>query len=298
MGPHFNLNSIVTFLAVAQSGSFRAASERLHTSASAVSARIKLLESRLGVRLFDRTTRSVALTEAGRRLYEAALSACAELSSVEQTLRQEASLQRGEVTLAVVPSLAQDEIPFILSRFTRQYPGITVNLLDVDSNRSLRMLAAAEVDLAIVSEPSDRKELDFTPLYWDPCLLVVPKQHALARQQPVSLEALMQHPLMVTPQGTTLRRVLDRAFVDAGLILTPAQQISTVPTLVRMVEAGFGLGIAPAKALRLIAAGRCELLPLAGRVGWHVGVARVASRSEAPASVALRGVLGRHYGEV
>jgi len=297
MGPHFNLNSIVTFLAVAQTGSFKAASERLHTSASAVSARIKLLESRLGVRVFDRTTRSVALTEAGQRLYGAAVSACAELTSVEQTLRQEASLQRGEVALAAVPSLAQEEIPFILAGFVRQYPGVKVHLLDVDSNRSLQMLHAAEVDLAIVSEPNDRKDVSFEPLYWDPCHLVVPRGHRLVRKESVALAELKNYPLMVSRQGTTLRKVLDEAFENAGMVLEAAQQISTIPTLVRMVEAGFGLGIAPAQALRSIPAGRCELLPLKGRVGWTVGIAKMASRSEAPASVALREMLLQHYAQ-
>ncbi|SHI24795.1 LysR family transcriptional regulator [Pollutimonas bauzanensis] len=298
MGPHFNLNSIVTFLAVAQAGSFRAASERLHTSASAVSARIKLLETRLGVKLFDRTTRSVALTEAGRRLLDAALNACAALSSVEKTLRQEASLQRGEVTIAVVPSLAQDEIPFLLADFVRQYPGIKVNLLDIDSHRSLQMLAAAEVDLAIVSEPSDRKNVVFEPLYWDACSLVVPKGHPLGKKTSVALRELKNQPLMVNPQGTLLRKVLQQAFLDADLALhDAAQQISTVPTLVRMVEAGFGLGIAPAQALRLVAAGRCELISLKGKVGWTVGIARMASRYEAPASAALRDMLLQRYAQ-
>ena len=188
MGPQFNLNSIITFLAVAQTGSFRAASERLHTSSSAVSARIKLLETRLGIRLFNRTTRSVALTDAGQRLLEAALSACAELSSVEQALRQEASLQRGEVTLAVVPSLAQGDIPFILADFVREHPGIKVNLLDVDSQRSLQMLAAAEVDLAIVSEPGGGGRIAFEPLFWDACMLVAPLGHCLGKRMNVEIK--------------------------------------------------------------------------------------------------------------
>jgi len=295
MRPHFNLNSIVTFLAVAQAGSFREASESMHTSASAVSARIKQLETRLGVRLFHRTTRSVCLTDAGQRLLAAGLRACSELSSVEQALLQEASLQRGEVTLAVVPSLAQAEVPGILKDFGTLHPGVQLRLLDVDSLRSLEMLGRGEVDLAIVSETGDQPGIVFEPLYWDECYLVAPQGHPLSRGKPVALRQLRDYPLMVNPKGTTLRQVLEQSFSRAGLTLTAAQQIANIPTMIRMVEAGFGLGIAPAKGLRSIAPGGCVLLSLKESVGWTVGIARLAGRSESPACIALRALLLAHY---
>jgi Transcriptional regulator len=295
MGPHFNLNSIVTFLAVAQSGSFRAASERLHTSSSAVSARIKLLETRLDVRLFHRTTRSLSLTPAGERLLEAALNACSELAAVEQLLRQEASLMRGEVSIAVVPSLSQGDVPFILSKFVQEYPGIKVKLLDVDSRRGLEMLSSAQVDLAILSEPGARDRILFEPLFWDASMLVVPKLHPLATRSEVAIDELRDEPLMVNPRGTTFRAVLDQAFNDAGVRLDPAQEISTMPALVRMVQAGFGLGIAPSKALEGLAVEGCRIVSLKGKIGWTVGIARMASRSEAPASTALRNRLHSYY---
>ena len=111
----------------------------------------------------------------------------------------------------------------------------------------------------------------------------------------LTIKELAPYPLMVNPLGTTLRTVLDQAFSKVGLALEAAQQISTMPAMVRMVEAGFGLGIAPAKALQGLATERCDLVPLKENVGWTVGVARMASRSEAPASTALRSKLLAHY---
>lgn len=295
MRPQLSLNSIITFLAVADAGSFRGAAEPLHTSQSAVSARVKQLEERLGVRLFDRTTRSVKLTDSGKRLYATAMSACAELSNIEQVLRQEASLQRGEVKLAVVPSLAQAEIPGILAEFRQRHPGVQLQLMDVDSRRSLEMLARRDVDLAIISDAADRKAIVFERLFWDECYLVVPAGHRFTKAKSVSLRQLEGEALMVSPRGTTLRQVLDASFREAGSELAPTQQISNIATLMRMVLAGFGLAIAPAKALRSAEVKGCALISLKEKPGWTVGIARMDGRSESPASIALREfLLGRY----
>lgn len=293
-----SLNGIITFIAVADARSFRGAAQALHTSQSAVSARIKQLEERLGVRLLDRTTRSVNLTDQGRRLYLTALSACDELSNIEQVLRQEASLERGKVALAVVPSLAQAEIPSIIAEFIRLHPAVELRLFDVDSRRSLEMLVRSEVDLAIISDTIDWSGYSFEPLFWDACYLVVPEAHALARRKKVPLMQLRDVPLMVSPQGTTLRHVLEKAFQQAGLSLEPAQEVSQLPTLVRMVLEGFGVGIAPAKGLTSLDTKGCVLVPFEEKVGWTVGIARAASRSESPASLALRTFVQSHYGRI
>jgi LysR family carnitine catabolism transcriptional activator len=295
---HISLNSIVTFLAVAQAGSFRGAAEPLHTSQSAVSARVKQLEERLGVRLFDRTTRSVRLTDAGQRMYATAMSACAELSNIEQVLRQEAALQRGEVKLAVVPSLAQAEIPSLLAEFRQSHPGVQLRLVDVDSRRSLDMLAQRDVDLAVISDAADRQGIVFERLFWDECCLLVPVDHPLTRRKQLSLRHLQNEALIVSPQGTTLRQVLDASFDSVGAPLIAAQQISNMATLVRMVQAGFGVAIAPAKALHSVSFQGCTILSLKERPGWTVGIARQAGRSESPASHALREFLISRYAEL
>ena len=295
MRPQFSLSSIITFLTVAQASSFRAAAEQLNTSQSAVSARVKQLEERLSARLFERTTRSVKLTDAGHRLYGAATSACAELSNIEQVLLQEASLQRGEVRLAVLPSLAQAEMPSVLAEFRELHPGVTLRILDVDSKRSLEMLARSDVDIAIISDAVDRKGITFDRLFLDECHLVLPPDHPLASKKVVSLRHLKGLPLMVSPQGTLLRQALDAAFKKVGLDLVPEQQISNMATLVRMVQAGFGLAIAPAKALQSVNTGNCVLISMKERPSWVVGVARMSGRSESVASAALRQYLRDRY---
>jgi LysR family carnitine catabolism transcriptional activator len=298
MRTRLNLNALITFLEVAKHRSFRCAADNLATSQSAVSARIKKLEDYLGVKLLDRSTRTVSMTPQGYKLYESAQSAYLELSGIEKVLLQEASLNRGEVALAVMPSLAQAEIPNLLAKFREQYPGIVLHLMDVDSHRGLAMLADGTADLAIVSATVRDNQVEFEPMFWDECLVALPKKHPLAKRKKIPLAELNKYPLLVTPSGTTLRTMLEQEFTQHGLVLTPSQQIWYTPTLVQMVLSGFGIGIAPGKALKAFAHPDCELRPISEKIGWTVGIARRSSKAASPAAAAVAEFLLKHHQNV
>src|SRR5690554_2990935 len=106
-----NLTRILAFLVVAEERSFRAAANRMHVSQSAVSVQIKQLESALGLALFHRTTRSVALTKEGALLFEVAQRFTTELFQATVVLREEANLQHGIVVVAAMPALAVTLLP-------------------------------------------------------------------------------------------------------------------------------------------------------------------------------------------
>lgn len=295
MSLNFNLNSIVTFIAVAETGSFRGAAERIHTSQSAVSARVRQLEERLGVRLFHRTTRSVSLTDEGHQLFTVARTTFADIENVADALRKEATLQSGKITIASVPSVAQSELPAIMAAFRRLYPGVTLRLLDVDSHRCLDLLHSGEADLALVSDLETRRNMTFDPLFWDECFFVTAKDHPLATRRSVRLRDIAAYPLMLSPQGTTLWSIIEEAFVDSGLRFEVSQQTSNMLTLVGLVEEGFGVGIIVKIAVNKLDLSRCQILPLRERIGRTIGVARMATRSETPGSRMFRQVLQEHY---
>lgn len=295
MSLNFNLNSVITFIAVAEERNFRAAAEQIHTSQSAVSARIRQLEERLGVRLFHRTTRSVTLTEEGRLLFTVAKSTLADMEDVANVLRKEASLESGEITVAAVPSISYTVLPAIMAEFRQRYPGVTLRLLDVDSERCLDMMSADKADLAIISDFGERRNMVFEPLFWDECFLLVPKGHTLARRRSVRLQEITDYPLMLSPCGTTLWKIIEQAFTACGLPLNASQQTWNMLTLIRMVEEGFGVGIIPEISLDRLDVSRCVVLRLRERVGRTMGVVRMTSRSESPGSLAFRRLLHDKY---
>lgn len=146
-----NLNQLVSFAAVAQQQSFRRAAEQLHVSQSALSVHVQHIEAALGVKLFVRDTRSVALTPEGERLYGAVDVAGNTLARVIRQLKDEAALRAGSVSVAVLPSLTATFMPQAMRRFRERHPGIEVRMCDVDSQRAHEKLVNAEVDIAVVS---------------------------------------------------------------------------------------------------------------------------------------------------
>jgi DNA-binding transcriptional LysR family regulator len=291
MSLNLNLNNLLTFIVVAETLSFRAAAEQQNTSQSVVSSRVRNLEERLGVRLFHRTTRSVKLTDEGRQLFTVAKASFADIENVIVALRKEATLQSGEVTLAAVPSISQTVLPAAMAAFRDAYPGIKLSLLDVDSKRCLDMLNAGEADLAIVSDLDKRRNVVFEPLFRDECFLVVPKNHVLAGRSSVSLKDTVGYPLMVSPRGTTLREIIDQAFAACGATDLAIRDTWNMPTLVRLVEEGFGLGIVPHISLSRLDLSQCATLKIRERVGRTIGIAHMATRAESPGSTAFRQLL-------
>ena len=147
------IDDIEIFLAVVESAGFSAAARRLDSTPAAVSRRIKALEQRLGVRLLQRTTRKVALTEAGQRYRAEVEQVVARLREAEARLAVEAGAVTGELRVVAPMSFGQRRLAPVIARFARAYPGLRISLLLDDSQTDI---VAAGVDLAIrIAYPED-----------------------------------------------------------------------------------------------------------------------------------------------
>jgi LysR family carnitine catabolism transcriptional activator len=287
-----NLNHLVGFLAVAEAGSFRAAAARLHMSQSALSVQVRQLEQRLGVALFHRTTRSVALTDEGRRLDAVARRIGADLGQVAAELKEEAQLQRGTVTVAALPSLATSWMPRAMRAFQLRHPQVELRLRDADSLRAVDLLRQSEVDLAVLSQHGQMHGMAFTPLFHDPYLAVVPASgHALSRRRQIGLTELARYPLLLNPRGVDSREILEQAFVAAGLQVQPAQELVGTPVLLSLVLSGFGVAVLPRMAMADAPPEPYRILPLHESPQRTVGILTAARRALSPAALAFRAFL-------
>ena len=247
----FTLAHIETFIAVAETGSFRAASERLHISQPAVSSRIQQLEDRIGLALLTRTTRSVQLTAEGQRFLDEARHIFAGLEDLAEGLRERVNVNSGVVSIVAMPSMAASILPAIMRGFALRYPRIRLRIGDATAGRATDLLANGEVDLALMSA-QPRHGMEFVPLLTDPCHVIACADHPLVGRAQVTLQDLADYPLLLYPRGTTLRETIDAAFDRIGARVTPAYEAHNVATLVSLAEAGFGIAFAPNLMLRRI----------------------------------------------
>jgi len=259
---NFDLADLRAFLAVADLSSFRAASDALHLSQSALSRRVDKLEEALGVALFTRTTRKVELTAVGRTFVHRARNVMNELESALLGIQDVAQRLSGEVTLACVPSAVGHFLPAVIDRYHRRYPQIRIRIVDEASSDVLLAVTRGEADFGVTYIGTQEADIEFRPLLDDAFVAACTRTHPLARRKRVRWEELADHAYIALAQGSGNRFLLDQALAHTTLRPRWFCEVQHVPALVSMVEAGLGIGVVPRMALPPDGAGRLRAIRL------------------------------------
>lgn len=239
-----DLRRIETFMAVAELGSFSAASRKLHRSQAAVSTHVQQLEEELRVPLFDRTTRRVALTAEGRLLLARCRTVMSELDEVSRELGERSELRRGHVSIGTVPSVASLRLPAALAAFKQQHPGITLELHEGSVSSIHHDLRERTTDFAVAPAFGEPKDLAQEKVVRDPFVAVLPKKFDVAARS-ISLAELARHEQLAQPGDTAVRAFVEQAFAQAGLEFRPTIEVQHHQTLLNMVSAGLGVTVLP-----------------------------------------------------
>lgn len=243
-----NLRLFQTFLAVANEGSFRLAADKLNRAHSAISIQIKQLESQLQVKLFERTTRSVKLTQEGAKLRESLRKAHFEILHGLREIREAADLKRGQLSLASSSHLASIYLPPILTEFVRQFPEIAVTIRELTSTDLYEALRKQEVDFAIGPHAED-DAFDFTPILVEPLHAVVHPRFIAEPRDSITWREISRYPILLPAPQTAMRRIVDRVLRENGLETANRYQFIQAETIIAMAEAGLGVAIQPSTRL-------------------------------------------------
>lgn len=236
------------FLTLAEEKSFTRAAAKCHMSQSAFSSRIRQLEIGLGATLFDRTTRSVELTNDGRLFEISAQRLYKEVSEILENFQDHAARRKGSVRVASLPSLCSSWLPVVLAQFRQRYPGIEVSIIDDMSEICLDLLRSGQVDLAINSMTIASDDLQAVAIGTDHFHLVCPVGHPLLKARRISAEELVKHPLILPSRRSSLRQHLE--FAVRPLTLRTSMEVHYMATIAGMVGAGLGISIVPGLSLR------------------------------------------------
>jgi len=162
MRSNVSTRQLEAFINLAEQRSFTRAASLSHLSQPAFSALIRSLETAVGARLFDRTTRSVELTAEGAVFVDPARRLLVDAARAFGDMREHAARRRGRVSVAVLPSLAAGWLPAVLARFHAKYPGIELDVADVLSDTCIQRVRSGSADFALASTRADSAELQLT----------------------------------------------------------------------------------------------------------------------------------------
>ena len=277
-------------LLLAETGSIGRAAEREGIASSAVSRRVSDLEARLGVVLFDRSAHGVKLTKAGEAYADGCRTVLRSIADLDAIMADFSSGQRGSLRLACTSSALTGRLPELLAKFAARQPGIEIAISEMGAAKALLALDEGQADIAIVSDNYDFSRFEIRPFEDERIWVLAPPDHPLASEikprKSIAFEAVLRHPVIGIHHAGSLDRLLTEAAGKSGGALTEALRVESFPALVRMVEAGFGIGFLRSTSLHLLAGTDLVCAPLAEP--WAMRQLLVARRKSSPLSAAMK----------
>ncbi|WP_394521501.1 LysR family transcriptional regulator [Pantoea sp. SGAir0184] len=284
---NYTLRQLRTFVAVAQHGSFSQAGQAIGLSQSAVSHSIKELEAEMGVRLLDRTTREVLLSEAGQQLATRLERLLEELNITLLDVRSYGEQRSGTVRVAASQTPSAHLMPQCLASSQLRYPDIRVILHDRVQQWVLQSVRNAEVDFGIVIGPLQDADFDSEEILQEPFLLLCHQDDALAQVPQAQWSMLAGRAMVLQDYASGSRLLVDAALQRLALNVQVVQEIGHPATLYPMVEAGIGISILPALALPLPSGRKLTVRRLYPEINRSLMLIKRKNRSLTPAAEAI-----------
>jgi LysR family transcriptional regulator, carnitine catabolism transcriptional activator len=289
---NIDLHQLRSFVAVARLGNFTRAAERLNLSQPSLSLQIRQLEQAIGLRLLDRSTRSVALTRAGEDFLPTAARLLDDFQSAIGTVADLAARRRGRVAVAVLPSVAAELLPRAIALLRARHPDIVVSLRDDVAEHIPARVRSGEVDFGLGAIDGVDADLSGAPLIADELIAVLPRAHPLANGAKTSWRALARHPFVAMSRDSSVRLLTEQAFARNGLRLEPAFEAKYMSTAIGLVAQGLGVGALPSSAVSMVRQAGLAHAEIHGPVmKRRIGIMTRRGRSLSPAAQALVGML-------
>jgi len=286
---HLTLRQLQVFVEATRLMNFARTAEALHLTQPAVSMQIRQLEEAVGLPLFERVGRKLALTEAGALFRGHAARVLGELQDAGQSLQALQGLRGGMVVVGLV-STAKYFTPRLLSRFTERYPDIEVRLSVGNREVLIGLLENNEIDLAVMGRPPDRLDAVSEAAAENPHLLVAAHDHPLATAKSFDIHELRHETFLLREPGSGTRNVMEQVLKQHLFVPARTSVMGSNETVKQAVMAGMGISLLSLHTLTLERrAGEVALLDVVGtpvKRNWHV--VHMRSKKLSPAATRFR----------
>ena len=241
---------VQAFVAIADKGSFQNAADSLHVTQTAITQRLRKLEDFLGVMLVERTTRSIALSLIGRDFLPQARRLLEELGDALLEIRETGKAERGDVSIACVPTVGVQYLPRIMQEYSARYPKNRIKILDHASSAVADAVLRREAEFGINIAGAHHPELMTVPLLEDQYVLICHEDHPLAKRRRVAWKQLQPYPLIFAGQVSGNRALLDTALGANGLGLQSFYEVQRSSTAVGLVAERIAAAVVPRLAVQ------------------------------------------------
>lgn len=241
---------LLAFKTIVETGGFTKASRQLHLTQSALSHQIKTLETQLGMQVFARIGKRVALTQAGEVLLRYATPVLRQLLEARQTLAQLQEPGYGRLRVSSATYSCYQILPHVLREFHAMYPHVELSVASEYTNRAVEGLLGGELDLGIFVLPPSTEGLHVEPLSQDELVVIVAPSHPWARRQRVQWSDLATQALITYNRASETFHQIQRELHDRGVTLKETMEVRHGMAVMEMVKVGLGVALVPRWVVR------------------------------------------------
>ena len=294
MRVNLTLQQLQAFAEVAARCNFREAAAALNVSQPALSRTIRMAEQALDTRLFDRDTRRVQLTPAGRELRPIAQRILAEFHGAFSDLAGFLAGRSGQVSVGALPSVGVSVLPPLIARFREQHPQVDFSMVEAPAAPLLQAVDDGSVDVAVTVRPGPDARLRYQHVLDDPFVLLCRRDDPLAARRSAGWRVFAERPFLAAFPQSSIRPVTDAVFLQQGLQVHAPLTYPSIAAAGALVRTGLGITALPRMALHLVASEGLVAVPLQ-RPALHrsLGLVTRIGRTLSPASQAFVPLLAR-----
>ncbi|HVQ15134.1 MAG TPA: LysR family transcriptional regulator, partial [Vicinamibacterales bacterium] len=244
-----DLRQLEIIRAIADTGSFTAAGEKLHVSQSAISRQILLLEEELGESVFHRIGRRIRITPAGEALLQLSHRVFQDLQDTVTGISEKQASLRGTLRLVGGMTVCLYVFPTLLSEVRRVHPNLDLKVTVGSTERSIAMLRSGGGDLGLLTLPIDAADMVSVPVLDEELLVATYPNHPLAMKRRISPADLNRQPFILFEAGSITRRLVDEFFTRERIEAEIVMETENVEIIKAMVRSGLGISIVPWQAV-------------------------------------------------
>lgn len=233
------------FAEVAKHKNFTKASQVLFVSQPSISKMIKSLEDELGVTLLDRSDREIVLTDTGRLVNEKALKILQMLEDLSSSVNELVHVQRGKVTMGIMPTISALLFPKIIAGFKKRYPKIEIQMVEYSAKQVMIQMEQGNIDFGVTVLPVNTRLYRTVSLLTEELVVIVSSHHWLAGRKSVSLTELQNEPFILFTKEFALHDVVEQACLQAGFEPKVAHLTSLWDFCCEMVASQLGISLIP-----------------------------------------------------
>ena len=262
-----NFHQLHIFYTVSERGSFSAAAQTLHMTQPAVTMQIQALEDYFGTKLFDRSTKKIMLSEAGRTLMPFALRSMQLMRETDQAMSAFTHMLQGRLQLGASLTIGEYVLPRLLGPFGREYPNISIMMKVMNTSQIMDEINKHQLNFGLIEAPVSHPDMVIEPVMGDELKLIVPRDHPLADKAEVTLSDALGYPFVLREQGSGTRRVMEEQLISKGLdpgAMRIVMELGSTGAVKSAVEAGLGITIISTSSVKHeVALGLLKIVNLA-----------------------------------